>query len=107
MNTEKRITPPMDSASAKLGNYKDLTRVLEYFRYTTGTTLDCMFSTGVLRNSVTWYVDDLISMGLLQCIYRMPDLHTGRIANYYSANPKLWKVRPIINFHYLFKEEEF
>lgn len=76
--------------NTKIGNSKDIEKVLEYFRYTTGTTLDVMLSTGVLRNSVTWYVRELEELGLLQAIARKADSHTGRLAKYYSANPDLW-----------------
>lgn len=79
--------------NAKVGFSKDIDKVLEYFRYTTGTTLDAMLDTGILRNSITWYVRDLEKLGLLQAIARKADTHTGRMAKYYSANPELW-VRP-------------
>ena len=77
--------------TAKVGNSKDIDKVLKYFRYTTGTTLDAMLATGVLRNSITWYVRDLEKLGLLQAVARKADTHTGRLAKYYSANPKLWQ----------------
>jgi len=76
--------------NAKVGFSKDIDKVLEYFRYTTGTTLDAMLDTGILRNSITWYVRDLEKLGLLQAIARKADTHTGRMAKYYSANPELW-----------------
>lgn len=76
--------------NAKVSISKDIEKVLEYFQYTTGTTLDVMLATGVLRNSVTWYVRELEELGLLQAIARKPDCHTGRLAKYYSANPELW-----------------
>ena len=75
---------------AKVSKSKDIDKVLEYFRYTMGTTLDAMLATGVLRNSITWYVKELEDLGLLQAITRKVDAHTGRIAKYYSANPELW-----------------
>lgn len=71
-------------------NIKDLTKVLDYFRYTTGTTLDCMLATGVLRNSITWYISYLQSIGALQTVCRQPDRHTGRFAKHYSADPSQW-----------------
>lgn len=77
--------------NTKVAFSKDIEKVLDYFRYTTGTTLDAMFATGVLRNSVTWYVRELEGLGLLQAIARKPDTHTGRLAKHYSANPKLWQ----------------
>lgn len=76
--------------NAKISISKDIEKVLEYFRYTTGTTLDVMLATGVLRNSVTWYVRELEELGLLQAITRKADSHTGRLAKYYSANPDMW-----------------
>lgn len=72
-------------------NSKDLLKVVDYFRYTTGTTLDCMLAIGVLRNSITWYVAYLESIGELQAICRKPDRHTGRLAKHYSADPSQWR----------------
>lgn len=42
--------------AAKVHNPKDLCKILDYFRYTTGSTLDAALATGILRNSITWYV---------------------------------------------------
>lgn len=69
----------------------DLCKVLEYFRYTVGTTLDCFFATGVLRNCITWYVRDLENMGLLQAIYIARDRRTHFLAKHYSADPLKWQ----------------
>lgn len=91
--------------TAKVSISKDIDKVLEYYRYKTGTTLDAMLATGVLRNSITWYVKELEEMGLLQAIARKADSHTGRLAKHYSANPKLWtrlKTRQL----FLFGEDE-
>lgn len=88
---------------AKVSKPKDIDKVLEYFRYKTGTTLDAMLATGVLRNSITWYVRELEELGLLQAIARKPDIHTGRMAKYYSANPELWK-RPKSRQLYLWED---
>lgn len=81
---------PDNKPDAKLTNSKDIAKVLNFFSLTTGTTLDCMFGTGVLRNSITWYVVDLIDEGLLQVVFKRADSHTGRIAQYYSADAKQW-----------------
>lgn len=85
---------PETKTGAKVGNLsetgKDLQKVLDYFRYTTGTTLDCAMSVKVLRNSITWYVCTLEKMNLLQAIYVKRDRTTGRMAKHYSGNPKLW-----------------
>lgn len=76
--------------SAKLENPKDITKILDYFRYKVGTTLDAMLATGVLRNSITWYVAQLEDLGLLQVVCVKPDTHTGFKAKYYSADPSKW-----------------
>ena len=89
--------------TAKVVNSKDIDKVLQFFRYTTGTTLDAMLATGVLRNSITWYVRELEELGLLQAITRKADTHTGRLAKYYSANPKLGQ-QPKSHLLYLFEE---
>lgn len=91
--------------AAKVGISKDIDKVLQFFRYTTGTTLDAMLATGVLRNSVTWYVRELEELGLLQAIARKEDSHTGRLAKHYSANPMLWQ-RPKTRQLFLFGEDE-
>lgn len=87
-------------------NIKDLTKVLDYFRYTTGTTLDCMLATGVLRNSITWYVFYLQTIGALQTVCRQPDKHTGRLAKHYSADPSQWRKTSYQQLS-LFGKEEF
>lgn len=79
------------NTTTKIEEEKDITKVLNYFRYTTGTTLDCMIATGVLRNSITYYVRDLENIGVLQAVYRMPDKHTHRLAKHYSADKSQWK----------------
>lgn len=84
----------------------DLTKVLDYFRYTTGTTLDAMFGTGVLRNSITYYVRDLIAMNLLQVIYVARDRRTKRMAQHYSADPAKWQEKPENKQYSLFAMEE-
>lgn len=91
--TEKKraanATPIKDNA--KITNEKDITKVFDFFRYKTGTTLDCMLATGILRNSITWYVKDLEAMGVLQAVCRRKDAHTKRMAKYYSANRDEWQ----------------
>ena len=81
--------PKIDMVNIK--NSNDLCKVLEYFRYTVGTTLDCFFATGVLRNCITWYVRDLENMGLLQAIYIARDRRTHFLAKHYSAAPLKWQ----------------
>lgn len=93
---EKRGTPESapQYTGAKVGiipeTTKDLLKVLEYFRYTTGTTLDCAKDTGILRNSITWYVAMLEKMKLLQAVCLKPDKTTGFNAKHYSADPSNW-----------------
>ena len=76
--------------TAKVGQEKDICKILAYFRYKTATTLDAMLATGVLRNSITWYVRDLERLGELQSVCTMPDRHTKRMAKYYSADRSKW-----------------
>lgn len=93
---EKRGTP--ESAprptGAKVGKFseisKDSLKVLEYFRYTTGTSLDCAKATGILRNSITWYIAMLEKMQLLEVVCVSPDRTTGFHAKHYSADPTTW-----------------
>jgi len=76
--------------TAKVDDSKDIDKVCAFFRYKTATTLDAAFETGVLRNSITWYVSILEGLGMLQAVERRPDTRTGHMAKYYSANPDLW-----------------
>lgn len=85
---------PEIKTDAKVGNLsevsKDLKKVLDYFRYATGTTLDCAMCVKVLRNSITWYVRTLERMNLLQAVCVKRDRTTGRKAKHYSSNRDLW-----------------
>lgn len=91
-------------STAKVSVSKDINKVLDYFRYKTGTTLDAMLETGVLRNSITWYVAQLEDLGLLQAVCIKPDTHTGYKAKYYSADPSKWRKRKTMELS-LFGEE--
>ena len=93
MEQKKRATeaaPSLNLTGTKVRQEKDIEKVLDYFRYTVGTTLDCMFATGVLRNCITWYVRDLERLGLLQAIYIAKDRRTHFYAKHYSADPAKW-----------------
>lgn len=97
MEQKKRATeaaPIQDLTGAKVRQEKDIEKVLDFFRYKVGTTLDCMFATGVLRNCITWYVKDLEQMGLLQAIYKARDKRTHFMAKHYSADPSKWQTKP-------------
>lgn len=89
----KQITPSRPrypENSAKIAKEKDICKVLDYFRYKVGTTLDCALATGILRNSITWYVKELMDEDLLQSIGRSKDVTTGFTANHYSADKSKW-----------------
>lgn len=97
MEQKKRAAeaaPIQDLTGAKVRQEKDIEKVLDFFRYKVGTTLDCMFATGVLRNCITWYVRDLERLGLLQAIYVAPDRRTHREAKHYSADQRKWQNKP-------------
>lgn len=102
--TKAAMTAAPNKNTTNVQNPKDLNKVLEYFRYTVGTTLDCFFATGVLRNCITWYVRDLENMGVLQAIYVAPDKRTHFLAKHYSADPSKWEKKPDAQLS-LFKEE--
>ena len=53
MKKQIRITP---NPLAKIQREKDICKVLDYFRYKVGTSLDVALQTGILRNSFTWYI---------------------------------------------------
>lgn len=80
---------------AKVHQEKDICKILAYFRYKTATTLDAMLATGILRNSITWYVRDLQRLGELQVVCVKPDKHTKRMAKYYSADRNKWPLKPL------------
>lgn len=79
------------TTDTKVTYQKDIDKVWEFFRYTIGTTLDCAIATGVLRNSITYYVADLENLDMLKVVRKAPDSTTGRIAKHYSADPEEWK----------------
>lgn len=89
------VATPKHRASAKVSDFcetsKDMLRFFEYFRYKVGTSLDCALDLGILRNSVTWYIDMLEKENLLQAIYRRPDRTTGFLAKWYSADQSKWR----------------
>ena len=80
--------------NAKIRQEKDLCKIWAYFRYKTATTLDAMLATGILRNSITWYVSQLEELGELQAVCVKPDRHTKRMAKYYSADRCKWPHTP-------------
>lgn len=107
MKTKKAaIETAIRNTDAKLHNPSDLWKVLQYFKYKTATTLDCMLETGILRNSITWYVDYAEKEGLIQMVRRAPDRNTGYMAGYYSADPIKWPKRAKKPLN-LFKEDDF
>lgn len=96
MQEKQRATQPRPCSprypenTAKIAKEKDICKVLDYFRYKVGTTLDCALATGILRNSITWYIKDLIAEGMIQSIGRSKDATTGYPANHYSADRSKW-----------------
>ena len=66
-------------------NCTDLYRVFEYYRYNIGSTLDAAKATGILRNSITWYVSRLEKKGLLQVVCFKRDCTTGYMAKHYRV----------------------
>lgn len=72
--------------NAKVHESKDICKVFLYFRYNVGTSLDCAIATGVLRNSVTYYVDYLEKQKLLGVAYVRKDKNTGYKAKHYTAD---------------------
>ena len=104
MEEKKKGDQSRPNRTTNVHNPKDLNKGLEYFRYTVGTTLDCFFATGVLRNCITWYVRDLENMGLLQAIYIAPDKRTHFMAKHYCADPLYWQTKPHNTQFNLFEE---
>ena len=99
---------PTNNAGAKVQNipdtHKDITEVLTYFQCISGTSRDCARSTGILRNSVTYHIDALLKMGLLQVVKIAPDVHTGHKAQWYSADPSKWQKPKFVQLS-LFEED--
>ena len=75
----------------KIAKEKNIWRVLNFFRYKVGSTLDCSMSTGILRNCVTWYVQQLEEQDMLQAVVKCKDRTTGFMAKHYSADKSLWR----------------
>ncbi len=85
-------------------NRTDYYKVLEYYRYNVGTTLDAAKATGILRNSITWYVSRLEKEGLLKVVCIKHDSTTGYIAKHYSAEPSQWENK-VVQLPLLFENE--
>ena len=96
-NTEAKVQNIPDT-------HKDMTVVLDYFRCISGTSLDCALNTGILRNSVTFHIDTLQKLGLIQVVKIAPDKHTGYKAKYYSADSSKWQKPKFVQLS-LFKED--
>lgn len=93
MNEKKMGTfVPEELQDTKISNFCQLARVLEYFLHNVGTSLDCAFATGILRNCITWYIRDLLRMNLLRAVYVGRDRRTGFMANHYTADRSKWPV---------------
>ena len=92
MIKKRKAAEAAPSTDANIHNPNDLAKVLDYFRCEIGTTLDCMFATGILRNCVTWYVRYLERIGLLKAIYIDRDRRTHYLAKHYSADPNKWGI---------------
>lgn len=91
-DTATAIAMPLPTGDvAKVRQEKDLYKVLAYFQYRIGTSLDAAQDLGILRNSITWYIDELEKMDVLQAICRKADKTTGFMAKHYSADRRLWK----------------
>lgn len=93
MRTRKRDTAeamPL-TTSAKIGQEKDICKVLAYFEYNLASSLDCSKACNVLRNSVTWYISKLEELNLLRFVCKRPDNTTGYMSKHYSADRRLWK----------------
>lgn len=85
-------------------NRTDLNRVLEYFRCNVGSTLDAAKASGILRNSITWYVSRLEKEALLKVVCIKQDRTTGYMAKHYSAEPSQWK-HQVMQLPLLFENE--
>jgi predicted ArsR family transcriptional regulator len=93
-----------NNSDANILQDKDICKVFDFFHYKVGTSLDCAKETGVLRNSVTWYIQMLEDEGILQAICRKRDSTTGYPAKHYSADKRLWKSIPKKDLNLLRKE---
>jgi hypothetical protein len=83
--------------------FKEIVRVLLYYKSHRDTTLGAARELGIERANICWYVSDLIKAGLLECIYRAPGRKTKFFAKYYTADERYWrKNRKQLN---LFMEE--
>ena len=92
MKKATRINPAaLPTSGAKVERKKDISKVLEFFRYKIATSLDCARATGILRNSVTWYIAYLEDTGMLQALYKAKDHTTKHMAKHYTADQRLWK----------------
>ena len=87
------ITAAPKNTTTKIEKDNDINKVFRYFLSETETTLGCMVFTGILRNSITYYVRQLERLGLLQVVYRAPDKRTHRKAKHYSSDKSQWIIK--------------
>lgn len=93
MRKKERATgaaPSLNLTGAKLQKDNDLCKVYQYFLTHIGTSLECAFAIDRLRNSVTWYIDDLEQAGHLMAIRKGRDPYTGHLAKFYTADKSKW-----------------
>lgn len=81
------------SRHSKLFNFPDIDKLLEFFTRTSATTLEAMAGTGILRNSITYYVRHLERNGSIVVIGKRLDRLTGRPAKVYTAAPAIMKAK--------------
>ena len=97
-----------NNTSAKVQNIpdvgKDINVILDFFRYVEETRLGASLRTGILRNSVTFHIDALQKLGLIQVVKVAPDKHTGYKAKYYSADSSKWQKPKFVQLS-LFEKE--
>lgn len=92
MENERRATiAAQEEVCTNVQILGDMRKVYDFFRINTGTSLDCMFGTKILRNSITWHISYLLRFGLLGVAFTRPDKHTGHMAQYYTADKSKWQ----------------
>lgn len=84
----KATSYTLAKVNKKNGWGKDKAKVFAFFiNNPCSTSRQCMNALGILPNSLTWYIRDLIREGYLYEVRQGADPLTGRCAKFYSPSP--------------------
>lgn len=81
----------LTTTTAKVASSKDISKLLDFFRYPGGTVREAARATGIKLNSAKWYARELSSLGLIHPDGPRYDTSTGRYSRGYVATEESTK----------------